>query len=146
MKQEELQKLIEQLEKQIAEDKASFGIFHYGAGTGESYIQADPEGLKRFALELLKAANEMSDDSGDNKDIIHLNFHHSWLNEHSDTFIQYIEPANKNTVVKPATETVSSNQKESLTVKFMPYGCFIALAVVLIALLVGLWTLAKWIF
>lgn len=141
MTQDELQKIIEELEARVSKDKATFGIFQYGGGPDESFIKADKEGLKLFALELLKAANKSNDILEDKeKNVIPIELDESWVNEQSDTVIQYVEPVAERL---PSEKPVK--HKTTFFDKLLPFGCFTVLTILLAALLVGLWTLAKWI-
>lgn len=142
MTQDELQKIIEQLEGQISKGNATFGIFQYGGGSDENYIQANKEGLQLFALELLKVsdkANETLDDK--EEDIIPIVFEESWIDEQSDTMIQYVQPVSKRSTAKD-----ESKYKETIVGKLLPYGCLAGLIIIIIAVIIGLQTLIKWIF
>ena len=142
MTQSELNKVINELEGQVSKDKATFGIFKYGGDSDESYIQADKEGLKLFALELLKAANKSSDiliDKG--KNIVPIPFQENWIDEQSDTVIQYIEP-----VAERPKSIEEKKYKETIVDKLVPFGCYAILIILAVALLTGLWTLIKLIF
>ena len=75
---EEHDKIIEQLRRYIREDDATFGIFQYGGGADESYIKADKQGLRLFALELLMAAQKSNEILHDKeKSIIPIDFEKS---------------------------------------------------------------------
>ena len=142
MTQDELQKIIDQLEEQTSKDKATFGIFQYGGGSDESFIQADKEGLKLFALGLLKAASKTNEIIADKeKNIIPIPFEESWINEQSDTAIQYIEPVDKRLDSKEVKK-----YKETIAAKLLPYGCIVGLLIIVIAFIVGLVTLIRWVF
>jgi hypothetical protein len=140
--QNELQNIIDQLEQDVSKDNATFGIFQYGGGSDESYIKADKEGLKLFAIYLLKAASNADYIiSHKEKNIDTVPFQESWINEQSDTVIQYIEPVNKRPV-----NVEGKKYKERFVEKLLPYGCFLGLAILLIAIVIGLWTIVKWVF
>jgi hypothetical protein len=140
--QDELQNIINELEEHVSKDNATFGIFQYGGNSDESYIQADKEGLKLFALELLKAAGKTDEIINDKvKNIIPFPLQESWIDEKSDTVIQYVEPINK----RPLSID-RKRYKSSIVNKLMPYGCSVGLLIILIAIILGLWTLIKWIF
>ena len=142
MIQNELQRIIDQLESEISKDKATFGIFQYGGGSDESCIQADKEGLKLFALELLKASNKTDEILSDNeKNIIPITFQENWIDEKSDTVIQYVKPVEQRQIGKD-----DKKYKESILDKLLPYGCYAGLIIIVISIIVGLWTLIKWVF
>lgn len=142
MKQDDLQYIIEKLENQVSKENAIFGIFQHGGASDESYIQADKEGLKLFALELLKAADQTDDITHINtKNIIPITFRENWIDERSDTVIHYVEPSNKR-----SSTTEIKKHKERLVEKLLPYGCLVVLAITIVALFVGFWSMIKWIF
>jgi len=139
--QDELQKIIDQLERQTSKDNATFGIFQYGGGSDESCIKADKEGLKLFALELLKASsktNEIINDKG--KNIIPIIFQENWIDDQSDTVIQYVKPVERRQIKD------EKKYKETIIDKVLPYGCYAAFIILAIAIIVGFWTLIKWVF
>jgi hypothetical protein len=97
LKKEELQKIIDQFNEDELKRKGVFGISQYGGGSDESFIRANKEGLELFALELLKSARDTENLLSDpEQNIIPFNYYEDWVDENSDTFIQYVEPiANK---------------------------------------------------
>jgi hypothetical protein len=139
--QEDLQYIIEKLEADIIKEKATFGIFQYGGGPDESFIKADKEGLKLFALELLKAVKEFDDPENNQEgNLTFGSFDGDWINEGSDTRIDYIEPL--------AGREASKKQeyKETIGDKLIPYGCGIVALLVIVCFLMGLEELIRWIF
>jgi hypothetical protein len=140
--QEELQNIIEELEGKVSKDTATFGIYQYGGGADESFIEADKEGLMLFALELLKAARVSADILDDKeKSIIPIEFEEDWISDQSNTVIQYVKPV---LARQPSQE--QSNRKGTLADILLPVGCVAVLVLLVVAMLVGLWTLVKWIF
>lgn len=139
MTQQELQSIIEQLQQQTDSANASFGIYQNGGGTDESFIRANPDGLREMAIALLKAAAEMAEQgSYSEKKIIPFPNDAGWIDENGETFIQYIEtPENK--PVAPLVE------KGSLKDSFFNYGCIIFIILLVIASIVGLYTLISWV-
>ena len=57
MKNEELNKIIEQLESGASKEKATFGIY-YLEGEDEMHIKANKDGFELFASEMLKASRD----------------------------------------------------------------------------------------
>ena len=142
MTHNEFQAFLAKLEAEVSKDNASFGIYQYGGGADESYIRANKDGLKLFALELLKGAAQADDTiPTEEKNIIPLPYDDKWVDEQSDIFIQYVKPINEG-----LEEINKTNYKEGFVEKLVPVGCFIALAIILLAIIVGLWTLLKWAF
>ena len=142
MTNEELQKFINRLEEQDLKSQATFGILLYGGGADESFIRANRQGLLLFANELLKAAKDAENIILDSrKTSIPVDSKAEWIDEESDTLVQYIEP-----ITERKNNNNKNNYKKTLVHKLLPVA-FIAVAVICtIALLVGLWTLGKWIF
>jgi hypothetical protein len=140
--QEQLQNIIDELEGLVSKDKATFGIFQYGGSTDESFIQANKDGLKLFALELLKAATNTSKIIGnEEKNVIPLAFEENWINKQSDTLIRFIEFVDERPASVPHIP-----YREGIIDKLIPIGCIVGSAVLFIASLIGLWTLYKWFF
>jgi len=138
---EELQKIIETLDQRTSKENASFGIFHVH-GSMESLIQANKEGLQLFAIELLKAANETDDILKDpEKNIIPISSEEDWINDESQTIIQYVRPIENIQVAKDDIK-----RKEAFFEKLIPFGCLAGLLIIAVSLIVGFWTLVKWIF
>ncbi len=139
---EELQKIIEQFDEDELKKQGIFGIFQYGDGSGESCIRANREGLELFALKLLKSARETEVTLADTeKTVIPFDYDENWIDENSDTLIQYVEPIADKQKLKPKSE-----YKTTITDKLLPYGCGLIAIILVIAVLVGLVTLFKWIF
>jgi hypothetical protein len=138
--QQELQPIIAQLQQRSNAANASFGIYQYGGGADESFIRANPEGLREMAITLLKAAAEMAEqDHAEEKKTIPFPHDAGWIDENGDTFIQYIEPSG-NKPVAPLDE------KESLKDSAFKYGCIAFFILLVVACIVGLFTLISWVF
>jgi len=142
LKKEELQKIIDQFDEDELKRKAIFGISQYGGGSDESFIRANKEGLELFALELLKSARDTENLLSDpEKNIIPFNYYEDWVDENSDTFIQYVEQIANKQKIKPKSE-----HKLTFVDKLMPFGCGIIAITLIISIVVGLVTVFKWLF
>jgi hypothetical protein len=107
-----------------------------------SFIRANKEGLELFALELLKSAREIENVLSDpEKNIIPFDYDEDWVDENSDTFIQYIEPIADKQKLKPKSE-----YKSTFVDKLMPFGCGLIAIILVISVMVGLVTVFNWIF
>ena len=141
MTKEELLNIIKTLEEKTSKENATFGIFH-GHESVESLIRANKDGLQLFAIELLRAANETDDILKDpEKNIIPISSEADWINDESQTIIQYVHPIENIPLAKE-----DYIRKEGFFEKFIPLGCLAVLIIIVVALIVGLWTLIKWIF
>mgnify|MGYP001164250915 FL=1 len=139
---EELQNIIDQFDEEDLKRHGIFGISQYGGGSDESFIRANKEGLELFALELLKSARDTEAILSDTeKRLIPLDYDENWVDENSDTFIQYVEPIADKQKLRPKSEN-----KSTFKGKLMPYGCGLVAMILVVALIVGLVTLVKWIF
>jgi hypothetical protein len=139
---EELQKIIDQFNEEELKRQGIFGISQYGSGSDESFIRANKEGLELFALELLKSARDTEAILSDTeKNIIPFDYDENWVDENSDTFIQYVQPIADKQKIKPKTD-----HKTTFTERLMPYGCGLVAIILVIAVIVGLVTLFKWLF
>ena len=139
---EELQKIIDQFDEVELKRQGIFGISQYGGGSDESFVRANKEGLELFALELLKSAQEVESVLSDpEKNIIPFEYDEDWVDENSDTFIQYIEPIADKQKLKPKSE-----YKSTFVDKLMPFGCGLIAIILVISVVVGLVTVFNWIF
>jgi hypothetical protein len=127
MTKEELQKIIDSFDEETLKKQGIFGISEYGDGSDESFIRANKQGLELFALELLKSARDSEMIlSSKEQNIITLNYEEDWIDENSDTLIQYIEP-------------IADNQK-------MSFGCSITVIILIISIITGFRTIIDWLF
>jgi hypothetical protein len=135
---EELQRLIDAIEKNNLKGEADFGIFQYGGGPDESLIKANPQGLALFAAQLLKAAKEAEDQTINS---IPLDIEESWVDKKSSIFIQYIQliKEKQEKIISPHA-TLPSSAKD----KFFFAAGILVLVLLLITLGVGIWTIIKW--
>jgi len=139
---EELQKSIDYINEQDLKGLATFGIFAIGDNWDEIAIKANKEGLQLFALQLLKASQQTKNVLLDKDiDTIPLDSNAEWINPESDIKIFYVEQ-----VDKTYKEEKADNRKETFTDKSMKYGCVAIFILLVIAMLVGLWTLGKLLF
>lgn len=139
---EDLQKIIDQFDQDELKRQGIFGISQYGGGSDESFIRANKEGLELFALELLKSARDTEATLADaEKKVIPFDYNENWIDESSDTFIQYVEPITDKQKLQPKKE-----YKTTITDRFMPYGCGLLAIVLVVCVIVGLVTLFKWLF
>ena len=139
---EELQKIIDQFDEYELKRQGIFGIFQYGGGSDESFIRANKEGLELFALELLKSARDTETILSDTeKNIIPLEYDGDWVDDNSETFIQFIQPIADKQKLKPKSE-----YKSTFVDKLMPLGCGLVALILLASVIVGLVTLLKWLF
>ena len=139
---EELQNIIDQFDEEELKRQGIFGISQYGGGSDESFIRANKEGFELFALELLKSARDTEATLADaEKKIIPFDYDEDWIDESSDTFIQYVEPIADKQKLKPKAE-----HKTTIADRLMPYGCGFVAIVLVVSIIVGLVTLFKWLF
>ena len=139
---EELQKIIDQFDEDELKQQGIFGISQYGGGSDESFVRANKEGLELFALQLLKSAIETEDILSDKeKNIIPLDYDEDWVDENSDTYLQYVEPIADKQKLNPKSE-----YKSTFSDKLMPYGCGLVLLILLVSVIIGFSTLLNWLF
>ena len=137
---QQIENIIDSLEEGTPADKAKFGIY-YGGGPEEGFIRANREGLLKFSAQLLSAANNADQDSDDNKSSFYrTDFEEKWVDEGSQILVQFVE------VLQSKEQPLATIPKETFAEKLVPIGCFAVIAILLVATIVGLWTLGKWIF
>ena len=139
---EELQKIIDQFDEEELKRQGIFGISQYGGGSDESFIRANKEGLELFALELLKSARDTEAILSDTeKNIIPFDYDENWVDENSDTVIQYVQPIADKQKLEP-----KKDHRTTFADKLIPYGCGLVAIILVVAVIVGLVTLFKWLF
>jgi hypothetical protein len=141
---EKLQKIIDQFDEDELKRHGIFSILQYkgSSGSDESFIRANKEGLELFALGLLKSARDSENLlSNPEKNIIPLDYDEDWIDENSDTFIQYIELISDKQKLKS-----ESDSKSPIADKLMSLGCGLLVIILIISVLVGLVTVFKWLF
>lgn len=139
MTTEELGSIIKSFDTDGLKEKGTFGIFQYGGGPDESFIRANTEGLKLFALELLQSALE-ADEVLENENLksIPLNLEQDWINQDSDTFIDFVEPIANKPIINQ--EAAANDQL------FFQIGCVLLLIFLTVSIVIGIGTLVSWIF
>ncbi|SRR5690606_6298122 len=141
MTKEELQKIIDSFDEETLKKQGIFGISEYGDGSDESFIRANKQGLELFALELLKSARDSEMIlSSKEQNIITLNYEEDWIDENSDTLIQYIEPIADNQKLK------SKTKKNKFIYQVMSFGCSITVIILIISIITGFRTIIDWLF
>nr|WP_293833764.1 hypothetical protein [uncultured Arsenicibacter sp.] len=140
LKKEQLQDIIDQFPEETLKEKAFFGIYHYGNNTDESFIKANTEGLQLFALQLLRSTLDIdSTPLRANQNTISLIYDEDWIDEHSDTLIQYVQPVFE----KPVPKIIKKNNPYfSGKLVGLVFSLFALL--VAVSLLIGVVTLLKW--
>ncbi|OIN59727.1 hypothetical protein [Arsenicibacter rosenii] len=140
LKQKELQNIIDQFPEERLKEKAFFGIYHYGNNTDESFIKANTEGLQLFALQLLRSTLDIDlTSSTANQNTISLIYDEDWIDEHSDTLIQYIHPVFE----KPVPKIIKKNSPY-FSGKLVGLAFSLFALLVVVALLIGFVTILKW--
>ena len=142
MDSKELQNIINQLETDNLKDNAYFGIFEYGGGPDESFIRANQQGLRYFAIELLKAARDREnyDKRKSDKEVFNLGIDEDWIDNNSKTFIHYVETTNE---IRKNVKVESS--KVSWKDQIMKFGCLTAILIAVISIIVGIITIINWV-
>ena len=75
-----IEAIIGELESVASKEKGYFSMWQYGGGPDESFIKANRDGLRLYAIELLKASLETDNDVG--------NGEVGWLDGDSNVFLR----------------------------------------------------------
>lgn len=121
--------IIDSINAMTSEDDAFFSVIEHGGGLDESFIKANKDGLRLFAIELLKATLEQ-------KTIIDRN-NAKWIDENGVS-PEYIEVINLPKKDIPATE--KSTRRES---KLTGFSIGLFFIILLISSVVGLITIVR---
>ena len=142
MEKEELQKIIDRITETNSKDDAYFGIFRYGGGPDESFIRANKQGLELFAVDLLKASRDTEEIISDpSQNAYTLEFEEEWIDEDSETLLQYVEPSiDKRESAKPLP------YKENWKDKLIGIGCFTGIIFLAVSVIVGIVSIFRWIY
>jgi hypothetical protein len=142
MTNEEIKTFADTLIADTSKEDAVFGIYQYGGGPDESCVKANKAGLQMFAAEILKASiNSQSIIDDKNKNIITVDYNAEWIDEDSDTFIQYIEPL-EGTRKKPIPPPETSYWKNEL----IKYSLAFVFLLIVVCIITGIVTIVKTIF
>lgn len=142
MTNEDIQKCINKIDDQDLKKLATFGIFAIEDNWDEIAIKANKEGLQLFAMELLKASQQTKEVILDKENYtIPLNSTAEWINPKSDIKIFYVEQVDQ---IHEA-EKIESDA-ENIKERFYKYSFFAILIFLGITILVGIWTIGKWLF
>lgn len=125
-----------------SEEDALFGIYNYGEGSDESYIKANKAGLELFAADILEAAAGSKAVIADPENsTIGLDSRQLWVDEKSDTLIDYVEP------LAGARQSSTDSKKEIRNQQtIFKIGCLAMFVIVAICLIIGLVTIVNGIF
>ena len=137
-----METIIEQLESSNSKDDAYFGLFDDGTESGVGFIKANIEGLSLFAAVLLKATLVVSDNKEvEEKTIYSITSEKEWIDENSLILISYIKPSNEPREKAEFQPYIQSPKDKALQTIF---GLIVILLI--IAMIIGIITIAKWLF
>lgn len=136
--------LVRLLTEEEKENKGLFGIFSLNGDPGQSVIRANQKGLSTFlavlAHALLRYEKEKERQATVN---LPVTYDGNWLHTDSDTILHFIEITATPQNLSPAP---LPDQKPSLRDRLLPAGCLVLGLLLLLALLIGIWTIGQWIF
>ena len=137
MKNEELNKIIEQLESGASKEKATFGIY-YLEGEDEMHIKANKDGFELFASEMLKASRDSEYIiENSEKKYIDFGYKEKWI---EGELIAYIKPVSE---IRNEIKEEKS-YRETFTDLAFKYGCLIIIGVIILSIIIGIYTIINW--
>ena len=136
MTNEELTDIINRLEDASDKQTAYLAIHQPNHHPNESYIEANEEGLRLLASSIIQASLDLRNLTEEKK-FVELQVDEDWMYD-GDVFIEYIEPYSG----KKEKEIYIQTWPD----KLMPIGCVTALIILISSIIVGLYTIATWIF
>ena len=141
MTDEELKKIITELENRNEKEKAYFGFYEYGGGPDESCIGANRKGLELFAVELLKAAIESETFEYEKNKLQSVGLNLDWTDKNADFFFDYVELTNKNI---DSNDKTFPEYKVTWKDKVLKIGC-VGVGILLVGLtIIGLISVLTW--
>jgi hypothetical protein len=133
-----IEAIIQQLEALASEEEGYFSMWQSGGGPDESIIQANKDGLRLYAIELLKASLEKECKIGQDEVV--------WLPDDASVWIMNIELIGKSREQWRLKPTHPEPEEGDFSSKLLMTGCA-SIGVLLLAIFViGLETLFKWFF
>lgn len=138
MKPQNLQKLIEELEKSSSDDEAYLGIFLLDKNEDEGYLKANMKGLELTAALFLRAILDFQNAEIQNEGIhLGLNSGKSWFDKESELSLNFIEIVEK----KPIIATEKEPKWREPLVKF---GCIFMIIIGFVTSIIGLFAIGDW--
>lgn len=138
MKPQELQNLIEELDKPNPNEEAYLGIFLNDRNEDQAYLKANKKGLELVAALFLKASSQVDTAKINNEGVyLELNSSKSWFDKESELSIDFVEIVGD----KPAPKL------EYVPKWYDPlagYGCITIVVLILIAAIIGFVEIGKW--
>ena len=139
MTEQEIKIFADKLLTDKVKEEATFGVYRYGGGSDESYVRANKAGLQMLASELLSASLECDTVINDKeKKVITLDFDSEWVDQESDTFLQYIEPL-EGTRKKPIESAKGTDWKNEAG----KIGCIIGALFIVACIVTGFVAIVK---
>ena len=138
----EIQELIARLEKNISEEASIFKILQYADEPEKSFIKANRQGILLFANQLLRAARDAEDEtSSSSENIIVIDFDAERVGKPSLKFSESIP-----SITNPTKDDNHTNYRAFFSHKLFQGGCVVVMIILFIAVLIGIWTIGRWIF
>jgi len=140
LEKEELNRIIEALESTNSDNAAYLATDMYDDRYEEYCIKGNKAGLELLASQLLKASRDYVETPDDNEiSPVTIDYGDNW-NE-GDIIIKYILPSEKK-----QDKTDEESFKSNLSDKIMRFGCISVILFIVIALIVGVSSIFKWVF
>ncbi len=139
MKPQDLQKLIEELEKASANDNEAYlGIFLLDEYDEEGYIKANKRGLELTAAAFLRSVADYYDAKNKGEGLyLELNKSKPWFDKDSHIALNFIE-------IVENTPTITDEKEPKWRETLVKYGCIFMIIIGFIAAIIGLFTIGDW--
>ena len=145
MQNEEILRIIDDLQARNSYVDAVIGFHQYGGGPDESFIKANRQGLELFAAELLKAALETEKSAvQDQPAIYHLEME-EWTARKTEYHFGYIELQKaKRDDIFPSEDFIQ-NRQSRLSGTLTGFGCVLLILILGICCFIGILSVLRWI-
>ena len=135
MKDQYLSEIIAHLEQNTSKENGYFELCEEDEGY-ILYIKSNKDGLKLFATELLKAADEIEkNELFPNKIKLDINENEEWFEGFP---IEYVKQTNR--------DSEPNNYEQTFSDKMKGFGCVVIGIIVVIAMFIGFKTMFNWLF
>jgi hypothetical protein len=138
----EIENIISELKQNNKKEESIFGFYHQDGDEHNTSIRANKQGLKLFAVELLKASVETENRNFENGEIEYLEIDIDWTDSNADFYFNSLELTKK---IKTEKDEAFPKYEESWKDKLYGKLIFAIIITLIIMLIIGIITTINWI-
>ena len=142
MTDRKIEDIISDLKQNNKKEESIFGFYHQDGDEYNTSIKANKQGIKLFAVELLKASIEIENRNFENGEIEYLEIDIDWTDSNADFYFNSLEITQK---VKTEKDEVFPKYEESWKDKLYGKLIFVIIILLILMLIIGIITTINWI-